>query len=331
MEEAGHAFHMIGSSGLPSAARVAAGIIKPVTGRWMTKSWRFDDFAPEAESFYADIEAAFSIKIYQRLPAIRFCLNPEDAKRAIRRSRNPRYAGLLEAFQEPRTNESVFRDTNGSIGIHRVAYVNLPLLIECLRNHYRASGRYEDTIFEHRLLEKDNRRWNYRGQQYDRVVFCEGSSLNQNPWFGDLPMTAAKGETLLCRSDELELEQQLYHHEKWLLPYPDGTFRIGATYDESDLSPEPSTGARKELSEAFDKMTAAAYTLKIIDQLAGIRPGTTDARPFLGAHPTEPGLYIFNGLGAKGASLAPALSHELLEHMFEDMPLDPEADIRRFI
>jgi glycine/D-amino acid oxidase-like deaminating enzyme len=77
-------------------------------------------------------------------------------------------------------------------------------------------------------------------------------------------------------------------------------------------------------------MTHQSYSLNIIDQPAGIRPSTRDARPFLGAHPTEQGLYIFNGLGSKGASLAPTLSREMADYIFQGKPLDPETDIQRF-
>ncbi|HKK19507.1 MAG TPA: FAD-dependent oxidoreductase, partial [Opitutales bacterium] len=110
LRQAGHAFRLIGSSHMPSAARVAAGIINPVTGRWMTKSWRFDDFAPEAADFYAAIEREFSLKLYHPLPALRFCLNAEDAKRARRRSRNPRYANVLSNFEEGSSADSAFKN-----------------------------------------------------------------------------------------------------------------------------------------------------------------------------------------------------------------------------
>lgn len=330
LEQAGRPFRLIGSSLLPSAANVAAGIINPVTGRWMTKSWRFDDFASEAARFYAAVEQAFSIKLYHPISARRYCLNAEDAKRACRRCRNPRYATVLGEFDAPETAGGLFNNPHGSFAIQGVAYVDLPRFVETLQAHFKRVAHYEDRVFAHRALEKTDLGWSYADQTYRRVIFCEGAALKVNPWFQDLPFSPAKGETLLCHSKGLEGEGQLYHHGKWLLPYPDGTFRIGATYDETDPSPEPTKLAREKLCQAFHSMMQVPHPLKILDQPAGIRPSTGDARPFLGAHRSEPGLFIFNGLGSKGASLAPTLSRELLEFVFENKALDSETDIRRF-
>ena len=36
-----------------AASRVAAGIINPITGQRLVKSWHVDQFLPEAEKFYA--------------------------------------------------------------------------------------------------------------------------------------------------------------------------------------------------------------------------------------------------------------------------------------
>lgn len=297
----------------------------------MTKSWRFDNLGPEAARFYTAIERRFAIKVYHPLPAVRFCLNADDARRARRRSRNPRYAKLLGAYRQPDPSEHTqFNNPHGCIDIQAVAYVDLPRLIQTMRAHFQAGGHYADLVFDYHQLRRANRAWSYRNHNYDQVIFCEGAALHDNPWFRHLPLTPAKGETLLCRCDGLLLDAQLYHHEKWLLPYPDGSFRIGATYDANDRAPAPTAAAKDQLCQAFLAMTTVPHSLCILDQPAGIRPSTSDARPFLGAHPVEPGLYLFNGLGSKGALLAPTLSRELTDHLLNRTPLNPETDIQRF-
>jgi glycine/D-amino acid oxidase-like deaminating enzyme len=330
LEQAGQGVQLVGSSAMPSAAHAAAGIINPVTGRWMTKSWRFDDFAPAAESFYRQVERDFSVPIYHPLPEIRFCLNAEDAKRAGRRSRNPRYANVLGAYRSPTPGDHPFRDDHGSFRIMGAAYVDLPQYVATLRAHFAARNLYWDRAFLYSELHPSAGAWTYRGSSYDQVIFCEGTAMQKNPWFQHLPLTPAKGETLLCRSSSLELPQELYHHDKWILPYPDGSFRVGATYAEDDPSHEPTPEAADLLTRSFHNMTRQDHPLTIQQHLAGLRPATADARPLLGRHPEHPGLYLFNGLGSKGAALAPKLAEELLGFIFDDRPLDPEASIERF-
>lgn len=329
LQEAGQPFRLIGSSQLPSAVEAAAGIINPVTGRWMTKSWRFDTLATEAARFYRSIEKRFSVNVFHPIPATRFCLNAEDAKRAGRRSRNPRYAGVLGDFAEPSGHLGPFRNAHGCLHIHGAAYVDLPQVVDILRHYFSSLGRFEDAVFDYEGLKPHGSGWTYGGEHFDRVIFCEGAALRANPWFGDLPLTPAKGETLLCRSETFPAPDGLVHHGKWLLPYPDGSFRIGATYDEQDLRPEPTGEARVELREAFAQMTASPQALEVLQQPVGIRPSTRDAKPLLGRHPEVPGLFVFNGLGAKGASLAPTLSREMHAFLFHAGALHPETDIQR--
>jgi glycine/D-amino acid oxidase-like deaminating enzyme len=123
---------------------------------------------------------------------------------------------------------------------------------------------------------------------------------------------------------------KLLHHHKWMLPYPDGSFRLGATYDDADANPAPTEPGRQLLLDAFKKLFPDRPEPTVLKHLAGHRPSTPDARPLLGAHPTKTGLYLLNGLGSKGASLAPTLSRELCEFLLSGKALDPETDLRRF-
>ena len=154
--------------------------------------------------------------------------------------------------------------------------------------------------------------------------------MHNNPWFKNLPLKPAKGETLLCQSPTIRLPQKLYHHKKWFLPYPDGTFRIGATYDESDLSDAPTEAKKDELLKTAHEALKDPHKIEVSAHLAGIRPGTLDSRPIIGAHPTELGLYLINGLGSKGASTAPAMTQQLTEHILKKSPIEHAVKLTRF-
>lgn len=330
LELRGEPFTLVGDPGRASAADVAAGIINPVTGRWMTKSWRIDDFAPEARAFYQSLEQACGHPLYHPIKATRFFLNADDARRARRRARNPRYADVLSTPEPAEAHDPATADHRGSIAIHGVAWVDLPAVLRVLRDRYRHGGQLLPGTFAHGDLQRVSGGWRYGGHTYAQVFFCEGNALPDNPWFGNLPLRPAKGETLLCRSGDFQLPDRLIHHDKWLLPYPDGRFRLGATYDEDDADPAPTAAARDRLLAALHELVGHPVAVDIEQHLAGHRPGTVDARPLLGAHPSEPGLWLLNGLGSKGASLTPTLSRELCEACFDGKPLDPETDLRRF-
>lgn len=330
LQQAGESFQLIGSSEMPSAFSVAAGVINPVTGRWMTKSWNIDQLLPAAEKTYLAIERQLELQIYHPIPEIRFCQNAEDVKRVGRRMRNPRYKNVLGAYHQAEQAAPEFNDSSGSFEIKQAAYVNLPQLVHALRAYFAKLGLFSDESFEHTKFKRDASGWAYPGIGAQNVIFCEGAAARANPWFNQLPLKPAKGETLLCQSSTLKLPKQLYHHKKWLLPYPDGSFRIGATYDEQDLNESPTESKKEELLSAIKAALKHPHDIEIKAHLAGIRPSSSDSRPIIGAHPTESGLYILNGLGSKGASTAPTMTAQLVAHILNALPIDPEVDIARF-
>lgn len=303
---------------------VAGGVINPVTGRWSVKSWRIDELLPAAEQCYREIEAHFGIQIYHQIPLIRYCQNEEDIKRISRRIRNPRYADVLSSLNQARSGPDEIKDEYGSYEIRKAAFVELPKLLKCLREHLSVINQ----SFDHSELTGTNGRWQYRELTAQRVIFCEGAGLQNNPFCQELPLTPIKGETLLLKNEALTLPKALYHHKKWLLPYGDGRFRLGATYDEHDPSPEPTEAGAAELMAGLREFIDADF--ETLDHLAGLRPGTPDARPILGQLSANPGLYVFNGLGSKGASVAPLMSQHLVDHMRTDAPLAPEVHLARF-
>ena len=314
---------------MPSAFRVAAGVINPVTGRWMTKTWNFDQILPEAVETYRAIEQRFGIQVYHPIPEIRFCQNTEDLKRVGRRMRNPRYQNVLNHMAAAGEAAPEFNDDFGSFHIDQAAYVDLPLVVHTLRASFSTLGVFRDEAFIHSELQPGTIGWQYRDLRADKVIFCEGAAMQDNPWFKHLPLKPAKGETLLCQSPTLRLPQKLYHHKKWFLPYPDGSFRIGATYDEDDLNDDPTEAKKDELLRAAHEALKEAHQVEVTAHLAGIRPGTVDSRPIIGAHPTELGLYLINGLGSKGASTAPPLTQRLTDHILKQSTLDNEVNLTR--
>jgi hypothetical protein len=89
------------------------------------------------------------------------------------------------------------------------------------------------------------------------------------------------------------------------------------------LTPE----ARATLEAALTSMAGRPFVFE--DQNAGVRVYVGDKRPVAGRHPTEVGLGLVNGLGAKGTLFAPILARQWVHHLREGVPFDPELDVAR--
>jgi glycine oxidase len=329
LEQAGHNVLLIGSTQLPSASAVAGGIINPVTGRWMTKSRKFDDCIGHATDTYRELEKQFGINCYHPMPFVRYCQNEADIKRIQRRMRNPRYANVLGNYIPVNESQSTLIDTHGSFQIKQAAHVELPLLLQTLRDHFAKKGIFLDEIFAHDNLKKEDSDWRYKDLNADHIIFCEGTGMRKNPWFNQLPLTPIKGETLIFQCPTLQLPRTIYHRGKWLLPDAKNHFRIGATYDDHDLSEMPTETGKQEILASVQSFIAPQHDMEIKQHTAGLRPCTKDFFPLIGSHPTLSGIHVFNGLGSKGTLLAPEMIRQFLAYLLEGVPLDSEIDCKR--
>jgi glycine/D-amino acid oxidase-like deaminating enzyme len=106
-----------------------------------------------------------------------------------------------------------------------------------------------------------------------------------------------------------------------------GEFVLGSTYHR-DPTPGNSEKGIEELLSQAKKLIKRDF--EIVNKNWGHRPTTIDRRPILGRHPAHQKLFIFNGLGTKGVSLAPFFAINLLNFLEGKIDLDKEVNIARF-
>jgi glycine/D-amino acid oxidase-like deaminating enzyme len=161
-----------------------------------------------------------------------------------------------------------------------------------------------------------------------KIVFCDGIAAAQNPLFSLLPFSANKGEALIIQCEELPRDH-VYKRGMLLVPLPDdGMFWLGANYQWEFENDSPSEKFYKTASELLQHWIKKPF--RIVAHNAAIRPATLERRPFVGFHPLHPSVGILNGMGTKGASLAPFFANQLVQKIVYDLPITPEADVKRF-
>ena len=158
-------------------------------------------------------------------------------------------------------------------------------------------------------------------------MFCEGFGLKQNPFFKELPLNGTKGETMIIKAPELQIDFQI-KSTVFVLPLGDDLYKVGATFNWKDKSSKPTKEGKEELVEKLKKVIRVPY--EIVHHSAGIRPTTKDRKPLVGVHPEYKNLAVLNGLGTRGVMIAPTVAHELYQHLENNEPLDAEIDIKRF-
>ncbi len=307
------------------SSRVAAGMINPLVFRRMTKSWRLDEFTSYLIDFYKKIEVKVNAEFFHPIPIRRFFSSQQENDFWIKRQNDSEFENYMTVLTEK--DEQYFPEANifGSGLVKNSFYINTQVFLDATKSYLSKHIDYRQEDFDYdSYIAKD---LVYKGEQFDKMVFCEGFEAKNNPLFHYLPLDQTKGETLNVKLKTIP-ENESLNRKCFVLPLGNQTFKVGSTY----VWNTPNTDITKEGKETIlhNLSYLTRETPEIITQNAGVRPTTLDRRPLMGEHPILKGNYIFNGLGTKGYMIAPLLSKEMCEYIFDKKELDREININRY-
>ena len=92
--------------------------------------------------------------------------------------------------------------------------------------------------------------------------------------------------------------------EVYLIPRSDGRILVGTTLEEAGFDKRTDVGTIQRLYRAAVALIPELQNAKILEDWAGLRPGTPDALPILGETSTA-GYYVATGHFRDGILLAP--------------------------
>lgn len=320
---------VVDTVGENSASPVAAGILNPITGKRITLSWRVGEYLPVCQTCYQTLDKAFGIPFFTPKPLVRLFKDEEEIALYEERCKDPELAPWLGERMPPGYLGEGGLDPFGSFTIKNAGWLAVARLVETLRGYFRKRDMLIEDEFHHEDLvipDHPESRLEWKAYRAGTVVFCEGFRGQDNPWFSWLDYRLSKGEVIDVKT-EIQLPDYILNRGKWILPTGDKTARVGATYSWDSLDSGPSLTGMAEIMREIKGISRSR--LPVIGHRSGIRPGTNDSKPYLGRHPLEPRLAIFNGLGSKGSIYAPPLSQQLADHLVKEKEIDPEVDIRR--
>ncbi len=327
LHKAGRSFHIIDNCDPSSSSRVAAGIINPVTGRRIVKTWLIDELLPFALNAYKQIGEHLGIEAISRKKMIDFFPS----------------AQMLNAFTErvQEDDEYLTLSKDGSLYNQQFNYdfgygeidpcymVNLKDLLSSWREVLKKNKFLSEENFEpDKLLieEKSSHIW-YKDISAGKIILCDGIYSSTNKFFRNLPFALNKGEALIIHSENIS-ETNIYKKGLTLAPLGDKIFWVGSSHEWNFTDNLPSQHFLEKTTYALSQWLKQPY--KVVNQFASIRPATVERRPFVGMHPHYPSLGILNGMGTKGCSLSPYFADQLVNHLTKNTPILPEADIKRF-
>jgi glycine oxidase len=159
----------------------------------------------------------------------------------------------------------------------------------------------------------------------EKVVNCAGawsSQLGPHP----IPTRPVKGQMLCLAMHPRDLIKHVIRTpDVYLIPRSDGRLLVGATVEEAGFDKRTDPDTMKRFHQAAIELVPKLAEARILEDWAGLRPGTPDNLPILGSTST-PGYYVATGHFRDGILLAPItarLMAQVIHHEKPDYDLTP--------
>lgn len=321
----GLSIHVFNQDKESTSTKKAAGIYNPITGRNMIKTWRADDFFPNLESSYHQLESEVGVNFVNPIRIYRPFKTIEDKNDWEGKASDNGYNFYLSELHNKSIGLNNVNDPLGGIVLNHSGYIDLPLMLKSVQSYLINKGVYSSEVFEYDMMELNSGQVIYKNYSADKVIFCEGS-LSSNPFWNQLPFRLVRGEVIDIQCDLTS--NFIINQGVFMIPKGD-RFTVGSTYDHKNLVFEPQESGIKSLEERLKKLFTGSY--KIVNKRAGVRPATHDRKPYIGLHHEFKKLGIFNGFGTKGVSLTPYFAKHFLDVLQGKSELDKEVNVERIL
>ncbi len=318
LEKRNLSFLVVDPGNNSEATTCAGGIINPVTGRKFALQWNIEQLLLRAKSTYGSLQETLQISTYRTTEIIRLHKSAEalNAWKANGKSAsNPEW--IIE-FDASRHIDSQITNQFGGVTILNALQVFPQHIVDAYRKLLIQKNQLITATLHHADLQlgTNNMRWN--SATYRNIIFCEGYAAIKNPLLQFLQFKPAKGQYLILHIPGLQTTYT-YQKEIALVPLGNEIFWAGATNEWEHLDDGPTPHGLHQLQTKLSALLEAPY--RILQHGAGIRPTMKNRMPVIGRHPAHPNIFIFNGLGTKGFSLAPYYAPLLIDHITQNSPL----------
>jgi len=306
----GHKVTLLDRRSDDCASSTSSGLINPITGRHFVKSWRVEEFILAARDIYSDIAGSLGVNVINDVEIVRHLseINVENTwntKAALEH-----YEKYMEMGPDRTLYNDVLEDVRALGTVKKVMRIEAGVLISHLRKRWIEEGILREETFDPLHLEMLTDKVTYKGTDYDQAILAMGWR-GMNTIFETDVYRPVKGEVLIAEIPGFP-EERIVKFGKFLVPIGQQRFWIGSTYQwewENESSDEEKS---QELEQFLREEVKLPY--KILERKAGVRPATKYRRPLIGRLPDSP-VYLFNGLGTKGVSMAPFWAQEIIKHI----------------
>lgn len=310
-----------------NSTKIAGGLYNPVILKRFSQVWNANSQLEIAHKFYHNIEQKLNVQLDFKLPIYRKFFSVEEQNNWFAAADKPN----LAPFLSPKIIHKKYNAIDSPFGYGEVlhtGYVDTFALLINYQQYLKALDLFDKNTFDYKKLILFDEHIEYENLKAKHIVFAEGFGMHSNPFFKYLPLDGTKGELLIIKAPDLNLDVIL-NTSVFILPLGDNLYKVGATYNWDDKTNATTNQGRQELIDKIKEILNCDF--EIVEHFAGVRPTVKDRKPLLGTHPNHKSIHILNGLGTRGVMLAPAMALDLYNFIENATPLEKSIDIKRYV
>lgn len=309
-----------------NSSRIAGGLYNPVILKRFSEVWKAKEQMESSLPFLQSLETKLNSKFDYKIPIYRKFASIEEQNNWFQAADKPNLSPFLSTTIIHKQYQSISSEY-GFGEVLNTGYVEISTLVDAFIGFLSANDLFIEESFDYDQIEDCVTHVVYKGQEYRNIVFAEGFGLQKNPFFNYLPLDGTKGELLIIKAPDLNLDVVL-KSSIFILPIGDSMFKVGATYNWVDKTDLPTEEGKNELVNNLKELIDCDF--EMINHFAGVRPTVKDRRPLVGTHHEFKNIHVLNGLGTRGVMLGPWLAKALFDNLENNVPLDSNISIERF-
>lgn len=311
---------------LHNATSVAGGIYNPVIVKRLSLPYNASEHIKYVGPFYSEIENRLGVKVNFPTPLLRRFASVEEQNNWFAAADKPGLSEFISA-KVIRTNYEGLDSPHGFGEVLHTGFIDTDMLLECYHNWLKSNDAVRYEYFDYPLLEITDVSVKYKDTEAKHIVFAEGFGIRNNLYFNFVPLEGTKGELLTINAPKLQLDS-IVNAGIFILPLGNDIYKVGATYEWTDKTNNPTDAARAELEEKLREIVHCDY--KVLTHVAGVRPTTKDRKPVIGVHNDYHNVHILNGLGTRGLMLGPPMAQQLFDCIENGIAVENVVDVNRF-
>lgn len=302
-----------------ASSKVAAGIVNPITGKKFVKSWRVDEFLPFAYDFYIELGKELRIETLTKTNIIRTLDTIEDENNWLARTADLSINSYMLGVADISELKDKVINSFGYGEIQGTFYVKMGDILEAFKQRCISESCYYETKFDYQSLKKGDKHFEYKDAMFHEIVFCEGYQALQNPYFKNIGLAPSKGEVLMVKIPGAGFKK-MYKNKIFIIHQFDDIYWVGSGYEWNATNDRPTQKSYNMLAGELERVLTIPY--EIMEHKAAIRPTMHSRRPIFIVNEELKGMYLFNGLGTKGASIGPFAADQFSRFLIHKNPND---------